>query len=110
MWTATMGRAARRFGMPLFSFLAGVLSSIGVLADGAVPAPVLYERAAELASHGREAASAKILQTLTSRAGASLARGSRLLLMLDERALFDYQAAFKAIEPLLANPDPQLAN
>ncbi len=109
VWPTAMGVWPGRFSGSLLALLATVLSPFA--AAGSTPSDsALYERAFALAQLGREAASAELLQRLVSAPDASLARRARMLLMSDERALFDYRAALRAVEPLLKSPDAELAN
>jgi hypothetical protein len=70
-----------------------------------------FLRAFLLASFGRESASASLLEELVTAPDRTLARRARLLLMLDERALFHYGTAWNAMSPLLdGNRDPEFEN
>lgn len=98
------------FAGVLPALFAAILSSTIAARAGNPSSQTLYDRAVVLANQGREAASAELLQPLASAPDGRLSRRARWLLMLDERALFQYRAALAAVKPLLGNPDPQLAN
>lgn len=105
-----MGYPYKRFGRLFLVLLLGLLPW-GVAGEPAKPSEeMIYARAVALASHGKEAESAELVRSLISSRDAGLSRRARLLLMLDERALFQYRAAFAAVEPLLDKSDVQLAN
>jgi clan AA aspartic protease (TIGR02281 family) len=107
-----MRRAASRDGTAalLLALLLYSLSPAETGRPGSPSAGTGYVQAVALARHGREAESAALLRPLVSTNDPVISKSVRLLLMQDERALFHYQAALSALGPLLADPEPQLAN
>lgn len=107
---ATNQGASKRFAAALLMLLAILSSAFRAAGSGATSDPAAYERAVQLAQRGQEAASAELLRPLASTPNVNLARRARMLLMSDERAMFDYRAALEAIEPLTKTPDSEIAN
>ena len=69
------------------------------------------DRAAFLTSEGNDEASSRNLRAILGTSGPGLEKRVRLLLMLNERSLYQYRDAFEAIAPLLSRgADRDLVN